>query len=212
MTNKSPLHSLLALIFLFSFPAFSLAQPFVTIHFLYGSKPAKAFKGEEPKWFGGKRGGHVGLEWTPGHVLSFGPSGKFHRIAHRRDFHSAFTDVSVEGCLTALGNRKGDLQTASIQIPVTAAQFQCLDSLATRYLNAPPFDYAFLGMRCASATDWVLSRAGMLKARSYRTTLFRTFRPRALRKRLLHMAEVNGWKVSRTQGSTRRIWEKDIRW
>lgn len=193
-------------------PSIAFTQQFITVHFLYGSKPAPAYRGEEPKWFGGKRGGHVGLEWTAGHVLSFGPRGKFHVIAHRREFHSAFSDVSVEGCLTALGNRKGNMQTASVQIPVSPAQFQAIDSICNRYLRETPFDYAFMGMRCASATDWVLSRAGLYNSKGYRATLLHTFRPRALRKRLLHMAQVNGWKVSRTEGSKRRIWEKDIRW
>jgi hypothetical protein len=63
-----------------------------------------------------------------------------------------------------LGNYYGNidsLRRAVFVIPVTAAQKKILDSLAGQYTREPPYDYAFLGMRCASATYDVLQAAGI---------------------------------------------------
>ncbi|HEX2898871.1 MAG TPA: hypothetical protein VHS96_04030 [Bacteroidia bacterium] len=185
------------------------AQQTISIHFLYGSKPAKGFRGSEPRWFGGKRGGHVGLEIAPDQVLNFGPTGKFHWVSNHGKRHSRFTEQSVGETLMLLGKSEGRLQTLSIQITIDSANYAQLLDIRNRYLQAPPYDYAFIGMRCASATDEILAKIGLTKQRGYWGTVLHTFRPRALRTRLLRKAEVYGWKVSRQLGSERRVWEKD---
>ncbi len=187
------------------------AQPTITVHFLYGSKPAKGFEATEKRWFGGKRGGHVGIELAPDQVLNFGPSGKFHWFSHRRKLHSRFTERTVAETFGTLSRSEGSLQTVSIQIPVDSAQRGKLMDIRSGYLSNPPYDYAFLGMRCASASDEILASIGLTKPRNFWGTVLHNFRPRALRMRLLHKAEVYGWKVSRQTGSDHRIWEKDTR-
>lgn len=189
----------------------ALGQPTVTVHFLYGSKPAQGFEQEESRWFGGRRGGHVGLEVQANRVLNFMPSGKFHWLSHERDRHSRFAELTVSQTYQCLGGSKGELKTAAIRIPLDSVQFQLLQQIVTRYLDQTPYDYAFMGMRCAAATDEVLAQLGITKRRRFWGTVFHTFRPRALRKRLLRKAEVDGWEVLRQEGSVRRIWEKDIR-
>ena len=63
---------------------------YLKVHFLYGSKPKKQFKNYEGKWFGGKLGGHVGVEGDSGKILNFCPDGSFHIFAHPRSRHSHF--------------------------------------------------------------------------------------------------------------------------
>jgi hypothetical protein len=188
-----------------------VGQPTITVHFLYGSKPAKGFEATEKRWFGGKRGGHVGIEWAPEQVLNFGPSGKFHWFSNHRNRHSQFTERTVAETFGTLSRSEEKLQTMSIQIPVDSAKLNRLVDIRNRYLSNPPYDYAFFGMRCASASDEILAKIGLTKQRSFWGTVFHTFRPRALRMRLLHKAEVYGWKVTRKTGSDHRIWEKDRR-
>jgi hypothetical protein len=53
------------------------SQQTITVHFLYGSKPAKGNKNAETKWFGGKKGGHVTIE-TGDSIVGFQPGGKCH--------------------------------------------------------------------------------------------------------------------------------------
>jgi hypothetical protein len=187
------------------------AQKIISVHFLYGSKPAKGFEATEPRWFGGKRGGHVGIEVGPDQVLNFGPSGKFHWFSNDRKRHSHFTERSVAETFQVLGKSEGSLQTVSIEIPLDSGDFAHLREIRDKYLAHPPYDYAFIGMRCASASDEILAKIGLTKRRSFWGTVFGTFRPRALRTRLLRKAAVLGWKVSRQDGSDHRIWEKDRR-
>jgi hypothetical protein len=47
------------------------------VHFLYGSKPSREARDIEKKWFGGKLGGHVGIEITPDSILNFVTVDKF---------------------------------------------------------------------------------------------------------------------------------------
>jgi hypothetical protein len=96
-----------------------------------------------------------------------------------------------------------------IYIPIDSAQKATLHTIVQEYLAETPYDYAFLGMRCAAATDEILARIGVTKKRSRLGTIFHTFRPRTLRRRLFHKAEVYGWKVEKWPGSERRNWEKD---
>src|SRR5688500_17978347 len=63
---------------------------YLKVHFLYGSKPLKAFKDTEPKWFGGILGGHVGIEGDTDQILDFGPDGRFHVFAHKGNRNSSF--------------------------------------------------------------------------------------------------------------------------
>jgi hypothetical protein len=52
-------------------------QDVVVVHFLYGSKPSREARDIEKKWFGGKLGGHVGIEITPDSILNFVTVDKF---------------------------------------------------------------------------------------------------------------------------------------
>ena len=66
----------------------------IRVHFLYGSRPAFSFRNDEREWFGGKLGGHVGIEYRNGLIIDFVPSGDFHIFPSKENFHSRFVSHS----------------------------------------------------------------------------------------------------------------------
>jgi hypothetical protein len=125
----------------------------VRVLFVYGSKP-KA-KGEA-RWFGGIHGGHVSVQYG-NKFASFVPDGKFHLIRSKKHINSTF--------ITETGDRFVFDTTESryliVSIPVDSIQKRRLDSLVEKRLKTSPYDYAFIGMRCASAAYELLSGAGI---------------------------------------------------
>lgn len=118
---------------------------FVTVHVIYGSKPKASGEG---KWFGGKPGGHVGLEIAPNEVLHFNPGGKVRAFA-RKSSHGTFHLASKEGFYCTFGC--DSVKKMAVRIPITAEGKQHIDSVSAVYLKEAPYDYAFFGMRCAAA-------------------------------------------------------------
>ena len=91
-------------------------------------------------------------------------------------------------------------------------QKQILDSLAQQYTGKSPYDYAFLGMRCASATYDVLQAAGIVPEIKHRLW-YNVFTTRQFRYLLYQQYVRNkdkGWKLYVCKGSVSRKWEKDI--
>ncbi len=182
---------------------------FIKVHFLYGSKPQRAFKDTESKWLGGRLGGHVGIEVEPNKIIDFVPSGKFHWFAKPNNKHSKFVIHDEDGFWTVFGGRAAAAKKASITIPITADQKQRLDQIFTAYTTTTPYDYAFVGMRCAAAAYDILSQLGIVKAYSYHKTYRKIYYPRKLRKQLLKKATKHGWAISKQPGiSDRRKWER----
>lgn len=179
----------------------------IAIHFLYGSKPKRQFKNVEWKWFGGKWGGHVGIETTPDSILNFVPVGKLHVFAKQGERHSRFVIHNCRTFQELFGGKAEDMKTLSVVIPLDKNQRRMIDSLQVVYLSEPPFDYAFVGMRCGSSTYYILSQLGIVREYSYRRTYMKILYPRRLRKRVLRMANEQGWIVKRQNGTPRRKWE-----
>ncbi|MFN6943775.1 MAG: hypothetical protein ACK4ND_02435 [Cytophagaceae bacterium] len=183
-------HTLLFLfIFILSFSqVFSQDTTFVQVHFLFGSRPKGKFKQSEEKWFGGKIGGHVGIELEPDQVVNFIPYGKFHWVEKKYDRHSKFTIHSNKAFWEIMGGPSDKVKKASVIIPVSTHQKSILDSLSQAYIKNTPYDYAFIGMRCGSATYDLLAEAGILKKFSHRKTYLKIIYPKKLRKRLYKKA------------------------
>ncbi len=78
-----------------------------------------------------------------------------------------------------------------------------------RFKKHPPFDYAFLGVRCASFTHHVLTKCGICHSAGILDSILRYPYPRKLRFRLMRLAQKQGWKISETCGSDTRIWEEN---
>lgn len=136
------LFSFLLLTFV-SFPLFAQSpdSTTVTVHVVYGSKPLSDSEG---KWFGGKLGGHIGLEVVPGKVLHFNPGGRF-RIFGRKSEPGRYVISKVSDFYCTFGC--DSIKKLAVRIPVSAAMQTKLDSLAGVYCEHPPYPYAFFGMR-----------------------------------------------------------------
>lgn len=196
----------IALLLLLGIATTSLAQNHsIQVYFLYGSRPAKGYKKQEKKMFGGIHGGHVSIG-VDDNIVGFGPVGKFHLLAKRRkNCHSGYRcEEQTSFNIDSVGKKY-----VTITIPLADSQYVKIQQIHNNYLNNPPYDYAFMGMRCAAASYDVLSQIGILKKKSHTATALSIFYPRRLRRRMLKMAKENGWKVHRKEGSKTRIWERE---
>jgi hypothetical protein len=185
---------------------------YIKVHFLYGSKPLKAFKKTEPRWFGGILGGHAGIEGTENQVLSFIPHGKFHLVARRSARHSRYIVDSLHAFYSRLGGQHPDsAKKVIIVIPVSVRQKRMFDSIAAVYLKATPYDYALIGMRCGAATYEILAQLGIVNPLPLVKNIVAVPYPKKLRRQLLKKAKENGWTIIRKKGSSKRKWETDYK-
>lgn len=182
------------------------------MYFLYGSKPAKEFRKEESKWFGGKLGGHAGVALDTSAIVNFLPNGKLHIFPKKKDMHSQWVVSSEESFRRILGGHSDSNQLLVIEIPVSLKEYLALDSVHNSYLENSPYDYAFMGMRCGAATYDVLAEAGILPRQGRFLTVARFFYPKRVRKKLIRKAHKYGWRTTIHKGTDRRKWEKDRFW
>jgi hypothetical protein len=196
------------LLLFFLLPFFALAQDapqkYLKVHFLYGSKPRSAFKEGEKKYFGGLHGGHVTIE-IDGQIFGFQFKDGFHYIAHRRHPLSCY---SVNACSEWIKDTISN-KYVSVIIPISAQDYQKLKAVQQIYLAHTPYDYAFLGMRCAAATEDVLSQVRIGKRRSRFGTICFNFFPQPLRRRMLRLAAEKNYTVVKHAGRASRIWENE---
>jgi len=197
---------------------------------LYGSIPAKGFAGKEPMYgpnnFINKmtkmHGGHVSIEYAPDKALSFQPlrytgiarSGHLTNRSNPKNFNSCFRIYTAQRAWTGLGNYYNNLDSlrrATFVIPITAAQKRRLDSIARIYVDKTPYDYSFLGMRCASASYEVLAAAGIVTRykRNFWYNIFTTRRFRYLLYKEYLLKKDKGWRLYTCKGSQSREWEMD---
>lgn len=176
-------------------------QPSIRLNFLYGSKPARAWKGTESKLFGGMKGGHVNIEFN-GRVLDFLP-GKCPLFPANKNPSGGYSIHSSIYWDTA------STQWATVIIPVSAVQVQQLEQVMDSFSRKTPYDYAVFGMRCAAASYDVLSRVGLLKRMPQGKNVFKHFYPKLLRKKIFRWARKNGYDVLKHKGRPSRKWESD---
>jgi hypothetical protein len=177
------------------------AQDSIKLLFTYGSKP---ILDSEASWFGGLHGGHVSISYNSAYA-SFVPAGGVHVFAKKRHKQSAFIIEKDENFAYDTTNARYLILT----IPVSKSQAHKVDSLLQQRLFDVPYDYAFFGMRCASAAYEVLSNAGIYPRYSIRNMSFKYFYPKLLRKQLLKEAHAKGWHYYYRSGRKSRKWEKD---
>lgn len=182
----------------------------IKVYFLYGSKPKPSTRDVEPTWFGGILGGHVGIASEKDEIVHFLPFGQFHIVGKTNNHKSTFSESSESTFWGVLGGANNEVQKLVISIPVTREQRQHLDSIHQSYLTHTPYDYAFLGMRCGSASYDILSQIGIVRRRNKVGLMFGIFYPRKLRHKLLRKAKRFHWKCQTETGITTRKWEKDI--
>jgi hypothetical protein len=188
--------------------AFCQDSLFLKVHFLYGSTPKKQCKAAEKKWFGGILGGHIGLESGNDKILHFAPKGKFH-IFPKQKKHGTYYYNSAKQFYEILGGKLEENKKAIVYIPITATQKILFDSIAKAYIANTPYDYAFTGYRCGSASYEAMVQLGILPSLGKPFTKFAIFYPKKTRKRILHLAAKNNWRIETQNGSLCRKWEKD---
>lgn len=178
---------------------------FLKVHFVYGSKPKKAFKHTEPKLFGGIHGGHVFVE-VNNKIISFGTNnGQWHIFPHKSRCAGIFR---VDKSLAWHGDTARKKITTII-IPISEAQFNKFKEAEEIYFEKTPYDYAFFGMRCAAGAYDLLSKAEVCKCTSRFKIISKNFYPKRLRKKLLKRAKKEHWQVIKQEGRTTRNWERD---
>lgn len=179
------------------------AQDTLTVYFLHGSKPKRAYKDTEQKWFGGKLGGHVGISVNDSEILNFLPT-KGGSLFNKKEFESKFVLSSESNFWNILGYVDSVTSTI-IKIPISENQKTKFEIIKNNYLNNSPYDYALLGYRCGSSSYEILAQIHVLKPMTNKKTIYRIFYPRRLRKRLV---KHSNYSISITQGSTKRKWEE----
>lgn len=179
----------------------------IKVHFIYGSRPKASY--DEYKWFGGKHGGHVGIEIEKGKIFDFMPRGEFHYIHQEDNIQGGFQVKRASAFWDLFDDSASVQKTATVVIPIDSNQRRVLDSLVKAYSKKSPYDYAFWGMRCASAAYDVLAQMGIVEELPFNKMFRKIFYPKKLRKRLFKLAEDNNWRVIKRPGNHRRRWEKD---
>jgi hypothetical protein len=189
---------------LFSF-SFGQNEKTIMVYFLYGSKPAIGQKQNEHKYFGGIHGGHVSIGIDTA-VVGFTKNNGFHIFAHRKNIKGIYKS---EG-LSIFKKDSATCKYTSFEISVADSQYVKLKKVINNYLFVQaPYDYAFIGMRCASAAYDLLSQINLFKKKSKFGNIISNFYPKKLRKKMFKLAQKNNYKIITQQGRTSRKWEKD---
>lgn len=201
--SSKTLYLTLILVFMNSL-ATGQADHILKVLFRYGSRPAHGYEKVEHTDVGGIHGGHVclGIDSV---VIGFDSPPGIHIFPTKKNSKGVYIHEEEQDFMKDTLTKK----YAIIEIPITHEQYQHLNAILTSYLNTSPYDYAFFGMRCASATYDVLSQIGIMEQKSYLGNVFSNFYPRLLRSKVLRLAKENNYKVIRLKGRKSREWEKD---
>jgi hypothetical protein len=214
--------------FLFFFFCFLCSRAFpqspdsIRVLIIYGSKPAKGHP-KEYKWFGGRPGGHVAIQVDQDRVISFGPT-KYHPMCHifarskPANFRSRYRIETVERFwetfnYTGAKYPVDSLRRMIVSIPVSAKQKRKLDSIARAYTTQVPYDYAVLGMRCASSSYEVLAQLDLFDKPYKHFIWWHILFPRDIRYELMKEVKYGRgarcWRVYQSNGSHSRKWDYD---
>ena len=173
--------------------------------FRYGSRPARGYEKTEHFDFGGIHGGHVCLGFDSIVIGFDSPPGTYHIFPRKKKIIGMYAREDEQDYMKDTITKK----YAIVGIPISDSQYQHLNIILTEYLNKSPYDYAFFGMRCASATYDVLSQIGIMERKSYLGNVFSNFYPRLLRRKVFRLAKENNYKIIRLKGRKTRQWEED---
>ncbi len=179
----------------------------IIVFFLYGSQPRSEFK-NEPSYLGGIHGGHVSIgidSLVVGFSSSLTAKRQVHIFPHKHNSIGKFFTKDLTDFLKDTISRK----YTTIAIPLSEDQYDTIKHIQNDYLKNSPYDYAFFGMRCASSAYEVLSQAGIVERKTKCGVIFSNFYPKLLRHKLLHLAKLKGYNVTKHKGNKRRFWEKD---
>lgn len=176
----------------------------IKIVFLHGSKPAKGQKNEY-KTVGGFLGGHV-VTQIDTNVYGFNfKSNRIRIFPHRNNKCGVMEKESAKDFFKL----KNGCKFTIISIPVTEKQYSDIKTYYESNVVKSDFDYAFLGMRCASACYKGLSLINTFKSAKNGRSIRKAFYPKRLRKKLCRLAEKEEFKIHTIKGRSGRRWEGD---
>ncbi len=176
----------------------------IQVLFLYGSRPVHGYWHKESHYFGGFHGGHVSVVMDS-FVIGFRHVKGLHVIPKRKHDGGSYINEKLKDFVKDTIASK----YTSFKVPITHEQYQNLNNIFQAYIDKTPYDYAFLGMRCASATYEVLSYIGLFKIKSRCGNIISNFYPKLFRKKMFALAKEKNWKISRQPGRKTRKWEMD---
>jgi hypothetical protein len=171
------------------------------IHFTHGSTSRENCIYQK-KRLGGYLGGHIEIE-VNNKVYGFLFDSLPISFISQTTFNSKFEFREKSDWL----NYSQYDKITSIVIPITMNQKTDLLNILNSYLKKEPYDYAFIGQRCASATAETLSDAKILNEFSNKEAIIAFFYPRTLRFTLLQFAKKNNLKIYSKPGINCHNWE-----
>ncbi len=184
--------------------AYSQGSPVIKVFFRYGSIPATGFENSEYEEIGGIRGGHVSLG-IDSLEIGFTNIGWIHVFPHKEDYNAVYYIKHVEDFLLEIQNVKFVI----FEVPLSTEQYHKLKAILHDYVANTPYDYAFFGMRCASATYEVLSQIGLFEPLPRGRNVISNFYPRLFRLKMFRLARQENYTITRQKGRISRIWEED---
>jgi hypothetical protein len=173
----------------------------IVVHFIHGSIP-KEDCSYQKKRLGGYLGGHIEIE-VNNFVYGFLYDTLPMNYIPKSTFNSKFEKRGFEVWNELIANDK----ITSIEIPTDKKQTKELEILLNKYWNKAPYDYSFLGQRCASSTAKILSDIGIINKFSNQESIIAFYYPKLLRRTMIKYAEKNNYKIKNKSGIDCHNWE-----
>jgi len=173
------------------------------VFFRYGSIPEIGYEYVEYEEIGGLQGGHVSLG-IDSLEIGFTNEGNIHVFPKKNA-----SGVFYWEYLKDFEDHASDKKYVTYLVPITEEQYVKLRKILMTYIEEPPYDYAFFGMRCASSAYEVLSQIGLFEPKSRLGNIVSNFSPRLFRGKMAELARKKGYSVIKVKGRKTRIWEKD---
>lgn len=183
---------------------FAQESHLLKVFFRYGSIPDVGYEYVEYEEVGGLQGGHVSLGIDS---LEFGFTNikRIHVFPKKETANGIFYWEYLKDFEDQVTGKK----YITFLIPIREEQYIRLKAILSDYIDNPPYDYAFFGMRCASATYDILSQIGLFESKPFAKNIISNFSPRLFRRKMFELAHKNGYTVVRVKGRKTRIWEGD---
>ena len=163
--------------FLIIFSIQSFSQDTIVINIAHGSKPRRQFN-DEYRTIGGLKGGHVVIQIDQYAYGFYFTGNRIHVFPHGKSRNGVFQKQTEQEWI----NITKDKKVTKFFIPLTKEKKLELLAFYNQNLQAPSYDYAFFGQRCASSAYTTLKRINIMTGGSY---IFNAFYPGQLRKKLL---------------------------
>ena len=195
----------LSVLLLIGFEASFAQEPhLIKVFFRYGSIPEIGYEYIEYKEVGGLQGGHVsiGLDSLE---IGFTNDKTIHVFPKKNNSKGVFYWEYLKDFEDQISDKK----YITFLIPINDEQYARLKTTLLDYIAEPPYDYAFFGMRCASATYDVLSQIGLFEPKTRGRNIISNFYPKLFRRKMFELARKNGYTVISVKGRKTRLWEKD---